>query len=241
MIKQSLVLMLCLTTCAHGAGIPTIDVPGLAPALISAAQNVQQVQEQINSVTKLGQQLEQQFKQFEAMTGSYDMSDLLNSDAYREARRFVPGEWDDTVDLIEGLYSGGGLDALDGYINRAREEDILHSVDDLYADPESYSAQQYVKDTNATIAHLGIGKSHYSRSLERIEDFETLTSEIDSATDLKAAIDLQNRIQAEHGIAVAELLRLQSAMQINESERRADEHNLKAADIMMSSGIIPSF
>lgn len=241
MIKQSFALMLCVSTCAHSAGIPTIDVPGLAPALISAAQNVQQVQEQISSVRRLREQLAQQVEQFEAMTGSYDMSDLLNSDAYREARRFVPGEWDDTVDLIEGLYSGGGLEALGGYVNRAREENILHRVEDLYADPQSYSAQQYVKDTNATVAHLGIGKSHYARSLERIEDFETLTSEIDSATDLKAAIDLQNRIQAEHGIAVAELLRLQSAMQINESERRADEQNLRAADIMMSSGIIPTF
>jgi len=239
-MKKAMLLVCCVSVNAHSGGIPTFDAATLVPAAISAVENFNQVQQQIESVQQLRRQLAQQVEQFEAITGSYDMSALLNNDAYREARRFVPAQWDETVDLIEGLYNGGGLNTLSGYVDQSRAEDINYTVDELYRDPDSTYAQQYSKETNATVAQISVGKSHYARSLAHIEDFEALTDEIDSATDLKGAIDLQNRIQAEHGIAVAELIRLQSSMQINASELRANDHNLKAADMAMSSGIIPN-
>lgn len=245
-MNKKILLSVLISNTALGAGIPTVDAIGNVQAAINAVQNVQQVvnqydqiRNQIEQFRKLDEQLSQQIDQFRSITGSYDIGALLNSDEYKEARRFVPMEWDETIDLIEGLYGGGGLDSLQDYIGEAQAEDINYSVEDLYQDRDTLDSQQYVKESNAAVAQVSFGKSNYARSGQRIDDMEVLTGEIDSATDLKAAIDLQNRIQAEQGILMVELIRLQSSAQINESEMRINDHNLRAADAAMAHGLIP--
>lgn len=240
-------VVLLVSAQSHAGGIPTFDAAGNVQAVVSAVQNVQQVKNQYDQIrnqiaqfNKLDEQLSQQIEQFRAITGNYDMGTLLNDNEYQAARRFVPREWDQTIDLIEGLYNGGGLENLQGYIERSHSEDISYTADEIYQDTATEDAQQYVKESNASVAQLSVGKSNYSRSMQHIEDMEMLTGEIDSASDLKAAIDLQNRIQAEKGILMAELIRLQSAAHINESEIRVNDHNLSAADTAMARGVIPN-
>lgn len=243
-------IMLCFllsSTQAMAGGIPTFDAAGNVQALITAVESVAQTKQQLEEIKnqvdqfkKLDEQLSQQIDQFRAITGSYDIGRLLNSDEYKAARRYVPQEWDETIDLIEGLYNGGGLESLQAYAQSAQSDDINYTVDDLYQDTQTRDAQLYVKESNAAVAQLSVGKSTFSRSRQSIEDMEVLTGNIDSATDLKAALDLQNRIQAQKGILMAELIRLQSAAHINESEQRINDHNFRAADTAMSLGIIPS-
>lgn len=246
-MKKLTLCLLISSAQVYAGGIPTFDGAGNIQAVINTIENAQQVvnqyeeiRNQVDQFRKLDEQLTQQIDQFRAITGSYDIGALLNSDEYQAARRFVPAEWGETIDLIEGLYGGGGMDSLRGYVESAQSDDIRYSADELYQDTETEDALSYVKESNAAVAQVSVGKSTYARSMQRIEDMEVLTGQIDSATDLKAAIDLQNRIQAEKGILVAELIRLQSTAQINESEMRINEHNLRAADTAMARGVIPS-
>jgi len=246
-MKKITLCLLLVSVQVKAGGIPTFDAVNNVQTVITAVQNVQQVanqyeqiQNQIDQFRMLDRQLTLQIEQFRSITGSYDIGTLLNSDEYQAARRFVPREWDQTIDLIEGLYGGEGLDSLRGHIDNAQSDDINYAVDELYRDTATDDAQQYVKESNAVVAQISVGKSTYARSMQRIEDMEVLTGEIDSATDLKAAIDLQNRIQAEKGILTAELIRLQSAAHINASEQRINDHNLRAADTAMTRGVIPN-
>ena len=227
------------------AGIPTVDVANIVQTTTTAlnsvrqvANQIEQIRNQIDQLTELREQLAQQVRQFESITGNYNMGTLLNNPAYRDARDFIPTTWQETLDQLDGALAAAHQRQTQQAARDARAEGRRFAEGDIYDDLTAPEALEYVRIANQVFTQMGVGQSNYQQTTQRITNMEDLSDEIDSANDLKAAIDLQNRINIEQGILMAELIRLNSASHINDTEQRMDELNRRAADVDMADGTI---
>lgn len=248
MRKQITILIvsaLVFSGTASASGIPTVDVANIIQTTTTAlnsisqvANQVEQIRNQIDQFNKLQEQLTQQVRQFDSISGNYNMGTLLNNPAYQDARRFIPTTWQETLDQLDGAMAAAHQRQTQQAARDARAAGQRFAAPAIYPDITEPDAVEYIRQANQVFTQMGVGQSNYQQTPQRITNMEDLGAEIDTATDLKAAIDLQNRINVEQGILMAELIRLNSASHINDTERRADELNRRAADVAMSEGAI---
>lgn len=116
---------------------------------------------------------------------------------------------------------GGALGAQGLYSSFYQTYNPLSGAESMTQDPTGPIAQALDRRTETTYAAMAAGEEAYNNAADRIETYETLLSELDKTTDLKASVDLQARIAAENGMAVNELTRL-NAIQI---QQKAAEDN----------------
>lgn len=218
------------TGTAHAGGIPTIDVTNIVQTTLTSlnsfeeiANQIKQIQNQIDQLRQLEQQLDQAKEQFEAMTGSYNMSDLLNGVAEQQAREWAPDDWRNVLDV----YEGGGNE-MGETAREAREAGEDFGASDVYDDLTPTTAERYIRRGREIFGAMGIGEHSYNLTSDRIETVEGLINNIDTATDPKAAQDLGNRIQAETALLMTELIRLQSAQMVMVANEQNHQRNLDA-------------
>lgn len=223
---------------ASASGIPTVDVANILQTTISAIEAVEQTANQVIQIQRLIDQYQQQITQYESITGNYNMGTLLNSAAYRDARRMVPTTWQETLDMLDGAAAAAAQAQTQQAARDARTAGQRYAAPDIYPDVAVPDAVEYIRQANQVYTQIGYGQTSYARSTQNVADVEALSDEIDSASDLKAAVDLQNRLIAQNGILTAELIRLQSTNHINAAEEREDELNRRAADVAMAEGTI---
>ena len=87
-------LTIFIGTPARAGGIPVIDVAHIV-------ESVKQLIQMKEAYDKQKQQLEQAVKEVEALTGHRGIGDLLNSPIYRDARRYTPTTWQDTMRILK--------------------------------------------------------------------------------------------------------------------------------------------
>jgi len=194
-IKSSLLIVFLATPLlGRAAGIPTIDVANILQTTISALESVQQTANQIEQIAnqidqfnKLQEQLDQQFAQFESITGDYGLSDLLNGPNQQAARRAIPTSWQETLALLEsGSAPGHQQDFLNAAV-RAQEELQTYQPGDIYEDVDAEIAQKRIADANSAFAQFGVGEGNYNEADRRTETVEGLIGSIAAQNDLKAA------------------------------------------------------
>lgn len=168
------------------------------------------------------------------------MGSLLNSAADQLARRYAPDDWDDALDVLNtGAVLAGSMNDLQNAINavKALEAFDKNAAFTNNADPV---ADRYELDGNAAFTSLGMGKATMAQSTNRLAQVEGLMNQIDTATDLKAANDLNNRMIGQLSVLVNEMIRMQSAQLIQTSEMRARQHDLEGENKSFISGTVPS-
>jgi len=246
-IKSSLLIVFLATPLlGRAAGIPTIDVANILQTTISALESVQQTANQIEQIAnqidqfnKLQEQLDQQFAQFESITGDYGLSDLLNGPNQQAARRAIPTSWQETLALLEsGSAPGHQQDFLNAAV-RAQEELQTYQPGDIYEDVDAEIAQKRIADANSAFAQFGVGEGNYNEADRRTETVEGLIGSIAAQNDLKAAIDLNNRLAGENALLLSQLIKLIASSHINDAEQRINEVNRAATDTWMSNPFIP--
>lgn len=204
------------------AQIPTTD-------LVNYSQNLMSYLEQLDSALTQYEQFEAQIRQLEdgaamleSMRGIRNLSDLMNSDVFRELRRSMP---DDPRELISELANG---DLVDGLTDQY--EDILDDVLDVYdvldvggddIDLDDIAERQDALSTRRTgVATAGLANSYAAVefSANNMEIAEELIQEIDAADDMKASTDLNSRILAELLIQANQQMKFQSTSSVAEEE-----------------------
>lgn len=233
---------------ADASGIPTVDIANILQTTVSAFENIEQVanqitqiQNQIDQFTKLEEQLAQQVAQFDSITGTYNMGGLLNDSTYRALRRSLPTSWQDTLAMIEAATAAAHQQKIQDAARDAQAAGRQFAAGDIYPDVAQPDALRYIRRANQVFTQMGIGISNFEATDRRLANVEGLSDEIDTATDLKAAIDLQNRINVEQAVLTAELIRLQAAAHIAQTQRQEDELNRRAADVDMADGTLAAF
>jgi len=207
------ILAMSMTTSAYSTGIPTVDVANILQTSMTALENIQQTMQMIESFETQVEQFEQQIKQYESMTGSYGMGTLLNSVSDTQFRRWAPESWRDTLAVIQSGGVPGSSSSFSTALNHYEDQYQVKYSADLYEDAaqlghRARATTYYDNYVANNLMTMSIGDAAYSDTGKRTENIEALTNQIDKASDLKAAIDLNNRLMAQNLHYQNEIIRL---------------------------------
>ena len=217
---------------SYASGIPTVDVANIVQTTLTAIRTLQQYEQMLEDARTQLRELDEAVKQVQSLTGNRGIGDLLNGGAFRDARRYTPTTWRDTMRILDA----GGLP---GSVNDVR--DIYEGNTDRYeiANRDAYNvvnedapnaiAFEQRRDTN--MAQLAVSEVSYDQTVQRMQNYEEFMGSIETTPDMKAIGDLTARINAENGTALAELIRLNSiqmqAASSIQNQNLVDETNMK--------------
>ncbi len=230
-IAIAALLTLPLQTIA--GGFPVIDVANLTQTQLSAARALQQYQQMVEAYQTQLEQLQQAAQQLDAMTGTNTFGDLYNSGKYRDARRYVPSTWEDTMRILEaGGLPGSARDVYEIYDRISKDSNLLTRDQYNAINQDSPNAKAFERRANTNTASMAVSERSFNQSHLRMAVYEEMMQAINSAPDLKTISDLSARINAENGTALAELIRLK-AVQLQQAasvqhQHLVDESNMKA-------------
>ena len=173
------------------------DPAAVAEAIKEVAQGAEQIRLALED-------LENQARQLEAMTGRRDIARQ-----YLEPRGYLP---DDLAELLRTEIVGN--------------EDVLQLVEELdrlylpvnsdalvvrgIVQEDSPFAMSIDRATNANLAALASSQMTYNQVRTRLESIDGLLGSLEGSEDLKTSIDLNARIAAENSLLLAELIRMQA-------------------------------
>ena len=190
------------------AQFAVIDVSALA-------QLLQQVQTLNQALTTARGQLAQAQQEFQSISGTRGMQNLLSG----TVRNYLPGNMADLTSALSRVSSG--YSGLSSTIQAAVQANAVLTAQQLAALPANQQAR--IVAWRSTVALLqGITSSALSNSSDRFAALQQLISTIGSASDQKAALDLQARITAEAGMLQNEQTKLQSLYQVAQAQQWAN-------------------
>jgi type IV secretion system protein VirB5 len=186
------------------------------------AELVTQFNQMVKSYQQQLQQLQQQIQQTGALTGTRSMGGLLNGTAEADLRRYLPPDWQTTLAMggATGLTSSATR-TQNLYSGYYRTYVPISGAVAIASDPTGPLATALDRRTETTYASMAAAEQSYNATTPRVSTYEALLKQVDATTDLKASIDLQSRINAENGLAINELVRLNS-LQV---QQKASEDN----------------
>jgi type IV secretion system protein VirB5 len=197
----TIVLVVCLSSQAH-AQWAVVD----APAIVQLVKQVVALGQQIEVARE---QLAQARAEYQTMTGDRGMELLLSG----TSRNYLPTTWQQLTGVMQG--GGGSYPGLAGEVRSAVAANAILTPQQLGA--LSTAGQQAISAARQTSAlQQSLAQEALTNSSNRFASLQTLINTIGSASDQKAALDLQARISAELGMLQNEqtkLLILQQATQ----------------------------
>ena len=210
-----IVLVLVCTLGASGshAQFAVIDVN----AITQMAQQLRVLQEQLANARS---QLTQAQAQFAALTGSRGMERLLEG----ATRNYLPPDWavfERTLRRVETSYAalGAQIDAVIQGNAVLTPEQTAHLVPDQ---------REQLEAARRSAALLQVtSRQALQVSSQRFDALQALIDAIPTATDSKAALDLQARIAAEQAMLQNEHTKLMVFYQTVEAEERAREQRAR--------------
>lgn len=207
------------------AQIPVTDVANLAQQILQVLNTINQLQQQYEAYSKQIEQYQQQIKQYESMVGSYGMGELYSGD---QAKTYAPEAWERMLAILEAGGSPGDAADVAAYVRQYQERYGFAPGDEVYTGENNqraaYSFDQRAKTTRAA---LSISRAAYTKTGERLQRIQAYLEQIENATDLKAAIDLQNRLSVELMQALLEQNRL-LAVQMQLRGTQSAQHTQQA-------------
>lgn len=227
----SLVIAGLVTPRKADAGIPTIDVSNLIQSVLSVLQQIEEVSNTYYQIENQIKSYKTQMEELKNMNGDYLKHALLNSSAYKDARRYLPESYSDLVDL----YKTGNAGSYSAPVDAAwAARDDLKGIDaiEAYGDDriDSDSAIRHQNHESNMMASVGAADMSYKRVDELLEETEALMADMSTTVDAKAAADLNNRFQAQTQFLLAEIIRVQSTQATTEGRKNLYEISQKAAD-----------
>ena len=189
-------LALALSTPAH-AGIPVVDIASLVQIGLSYTAQLQQYATQIQQFETMKSQLTTSANQLQSMTGARGMGGLFNNPEVQSA---LPPDWQSAYASVRSGPSFGA--------ERARLP--------VSNDPSINAIYDSVAASNATMTDF------FSKSNARIQQIQSLQSQIDSASDPAAKQDLANRMLTEQNS-------IQATSQLLEILKRKQEQDITQA------------
>lgn len=212
------------------AQIPVTDVAQNAQ---TAAHNVATVAQWAKDIAEmkaqfdmLNNQYQQMEKDYEAVTGSRGLGNIMNDPAFRD---YLPNDWQGVYDSVKNSgYSGLSGTGKDVYQANAIY-DLCATI--LKDDERTACEAQSVKGAQ----DKGFALDAYKAAQDRIGQIDQLMSQINATQDPKAIAELQGRIAAEQANIQNEQTKLQMYSMVAAAEdqiqqQRQRELNAKALD-----------
>lgn len=199
-------------TPAHAAGVPVIDVASIAEA-------IRQYEQMVAQLEQLEGQLKQAQQQYESMTGTRGMEQLMGG----ENRQVIPTNWQETLALM----GGGEITGLAKEIRDNASRVDTASLDMLAPALRDLHGQW----ANTAASEQAAAGASYNNASERFGRLQELMDAIPTAQDPKAIADLQARIAIEQAMLQNEAIQMQALAQASAAQRRIEER--QASEIGM--------
>jgi type IV secretion system protein VirB5 len=202
---------------AEATGIPTVDIAATLQR-IQQIQNGIDVLENAQKLLKQGQQLvEQGERQYKSISGVRDMGNLLNSQLYRENRKYLPKNWRDTLTLAKGV-ADGRYSTLSGAGRALAQANRIYERSQLGEGQRAPGVRRLTRDEDQIASIQASSGATYERSAQRVEELQALVDKVNQTEDLKASMDLVARMQAEQLFLLNELIQVQARGELSKSQ-----------------------
>lgn len=207
------------------AGIPVTviaDVPTQLNQIQNFSQMLKDYAMMVDQLNQMKQQFSQMEKEYSSLTGSRNLGDILNSPEFKQ---YLPDDWQDIYSNIRN----NGYDGLSGaakalrdaskvfdtcsYINDATEKRVCEAQSIQAAQDQTFANDAYKKSTN------------------RVQQIESLMTEINRTSDPKAIAELSARIQAEQALIQNEQIKLAMYQESSKAEKQLLDQQKHEADI----------
>jgi type IV secretion system protein VirB5 len=208
---------------AFAQGIPVFDGQNLIQSILQAERALEQIDQAAKQYEKQVEELRVAIEQRDALLGSRGFGGLLNGADERASRRALPATLEELLRLAQAGDAPTLVELRRLYDLRAAELDAASSVDIGRRGTSDRTSRVYERQRSTTLANLAVSEKAYNDAGRRVESYERFLTEIDRAPDLKASTDLQSRIQAENGLTLNELVRLEAMTMATQGAERSNE------------------
>ncbi|MCB4365465.1 type IV secretion system protein [Hydrogenophaga taeniospiralis] len=189
-------------THARATGIPVIDVANLFQAVQQVINDLTQINNQI-------QQIRQLQTQIESINGIRNLGDIFNNPLLKN---YVPTE---AYTLLNAVNTSG-YDGLNATAKVLRDVGMLYNCLDRSGDART--------DCQATLAQpyqqKGLLQDAMKSAALRLEQIQSLMTQINATPDQKSVLELQARIGAENALLAHETSQIQMLQGMADSEER---------------------
>lgn len=201
------------------AQIPVTDGASIAQ---SVTQQIETIAKWKLQYDQMMSQIEQAKQQYESLTGSRGLGNILNDPALRD---YLPGDWQAVYDSVKtGGYSG--LSGRGASVYDANKIfDSCQNVPD--GDQRTTCEARAVKASQ----DKGFALDAYDAAKSRINQIDQLMAKINQTQDPKAIAELQGRIAAEQANIQNEQTKLQLYAMVAAAEEKVQvqrQHELNA-------------
>lgn len=195
------------------AAMAVIDVAAIA----RLAQQIQTLQQQLATARS---QLQQAQDAYRAMTGGRGMQQLLAG----APRNYLPPDWSELANVLSA--SSATYGALASELQRIVAQNAVLTDLELAAVPTAQRLR--IEEARRQAALLqALSREALQTTSARFASLQSLIVAIGSASDQKAILDLQARIDAEQGMLQNEHTKLHLLYQVSVGERWAREQQLR--------------
>jgi type IV secretion system protein VirB5 len=195
-------------------GIPQAQAQWAVIDVGAIAQLIEQIATLREQLETARDQLDQARRQYDAMTGGRGMEYLLRD----QQRNYLPPDWQS----LEGALTGasGAYSALSRQLEAVVNANAVLTPGQL-AGLSDQERQQLLSARNSAAMFQVTSRRALEVNSARFASLQQLIDAIPSATDAKAAMDLQARIAAEQLMLQNEQTKLVVLQQVMEAEERA--------------------
>ena len=212
-----------LPRAALAQGVPVFDGQVLIQSILQAERALEQIDQAAKQYEKQVEELRVAIEQRNALVGSRGLGQLLNGSTEQAARRGVPATLDELLRLAQAGQAPTLTELRRLYEAREQELELAASSEIGKRGASNRTSRAYERQRGTTLANLAVSEKAYNDSSRRVESYERFLTEIDRTADLKASTDLQSRIEAENGLTLNELVRLQSMAMATQGSERGNE------------------
>jgi type IV secretion system protein VirB5 len=179
-----------------------------APAIVQLIQEVQTMEQQLQTARNQLTQAEQALR---TMTGDRGMELLLSG----TSRNYLPSSWPQLTSAMQG--AGSGYPGLSSDVRNAIGANAVLSSQQL-STLSAANQQQIVAARQSSALQQALVQEALANASGRFSSIQSLIAAISTAGDQKAILDLQARIAAELGMLQNEQTKLQILQQATQAQ-----------------------
>lgn len=216
-MKKLLIALVIATASNQAHATAVFDAANLGQAIQQVQQGVQQLQGQAqqlvelkNQVTNQLQQIQQLKDQLTNLSGVSGLGNLAQS-----GRNTLPQNLSNTSSF--------------GNSSAIQSANKIIDLSSTSINPNSTEGQLYAKQREQAAVNLAAIEASYQASYERINNLQTLVSQIEQSPSAKNIADLTARIQAEQAFLQNEANQLAAMAQMQNVQQTVNQQREKEA------------
>lgn len=203
--KRKLVLLISVSALSLSIGayanLPVIDPTNIA-------ENIKEVTQLKHQYDTMQNQYSQMKQQYSSITGNYGWGNWQNGSSDLSQREWAPGDWHSA---LQGM-SGGNPGRYQELLSQYKQSHQTMSKDQFAKGSDQNLATSYKNQVQTNQASSVSATYEFNDINKHLQNLQQLGKQIETAKNLKSAMDLNSRVQLEVAYISIEELRMQTVL-----------------------------